>query len=618
MHWLTHGLCLVIAANGLAKHDVHRLPDPFVILTIDLEQAYTTTAIKKTRNPYWNEHIDVFVLQVLLSCLSCPYYSPILLRPMFSMVKGSSVIAVQIFDQPKFNQQSQGLLGFVNIQVAQYLNLDSELGGHGMSLSPRIDCCAPLMTKENLHRIAEVVQLDLKRSNNDLIQGKLILYLTTDLSTNSRPAGSSISRTMSQSDHLSPLINNLDVSGSETTNTPAGLSQAYTPNSRATISETSAPASTPGPLNLEGQQLQPGDASRPIRSGSTSAAVHLTSRPSSSESATGIDSSGQAFTPNNIAQHSISATEDQYGSLPEGWERRVDPLGRRYYVDHTTGATTYYRPLTVKPHVQTNAELDQPNQSGTAQSGGDAVSGDSGGATTAGSGSLPAGWEERHTPEGRPYYVDHNTRTTTWVDPRRGQGAPLTISNLGPLPSGWEMRLTSARRAYFVNHNIKTTTWDDPRVVGLPLTLETNVPQYKRDFRRKLVYFRSQPAMRVWPGNCHITIRREHILEDSYATVMRQTPNDLRMQLVIKFEEEDEPDHGGPSKLVSNITLQCSSCIVTSYLIENSFSCSHKRCSNRRTASSNVRHMTIKRNGSILPLASIPTISTTSSLSGAS
>src|SRR5258708_19758348 len=37
--------------------------------------------------------------------------------------------------------------------------------------------------------------------------------------------------------------------------------------------------------------------------------------------------------------------------------------------------------------------------------------------TTPGAGPLPAGWEERHTPEGCPYYVDHNTQTTTWVDP---------------------------------------------------------------------------------------------------------------------------------------------------------------------------------------------------------
>lgn len=30
---------------------------------------------------------------------------------------------------------------------------------------------------------------------------------------------------------------------------------------------------------------------------------------------------------------------------------------------------------------------------------------------------LPSGWEQRHTPEGHPYYVDHNTRQTSWIDP---------------------------------------------------------------------------------------------------------------------------------------------------------------------------------------------------------
>lgn len=90
----------------------------------------------------------------------------------------------------------------------------------------------------------------------------------------------------------------------------------------------------------------------------------------------------------------------------------------------------------------------------------------SGNFTTGGSGPLPAGWEERFTPEGRPYYVSHLSRTTTWVDPRRQQiirvlgpnGNHLTVqpqpvSQLGPLPSGWEMRLTSTARVYFVDHS---------------------------------------------------------------------------------------------------------------------------------------------------------------------
>ena len=45
------------------------------------------------------------------------------------MVEGSSVVAIQIFDQRKF-KGDQGFLGFVEIQVTDYLDL--ELGGHGM------------------------------------------------------------------------------------------------------------------------------------------------------------------------------------------------------------------------------------------------------------------------------------------------------------------------------------------------------------------------------------------------------------------------------------------------------------------------------------------------------
>lgn len=91
----------------------------------------------------------------------------------------------------------------------------------------------------------------------------------------------------------------------------------------------------------------------------------------------------------------------------------------------------------------------------------------------------------------------------------------------------------------------KTTTWDDPR---LPSSLDQNVPQYKRDFRRKLIYFRSQPALRPSPGQCHVKVRRTHIFEDSYAEIMRQSPNDLKKRLMIKFEGEDGLDYGGLSR----------------------------------------------------------------------
>nr|7LP5_A Chain A, Angiomotin,E3 ubiquitin-protein ligase NEDD4-like [Homo sapiens] len=31
---------------------------------------------------------------------------------------------------------------------------------------------------------------------------------------------------------------------------------------------------------------------------------------------------------------------------------------------------------------------------------------------------LPPGWEMRIAPNGRPFFIDHNTKTTTWEDPR--------------------------------------------------------------------------------------------------------------------------------------------------------------------------------------------------------
>lgn len=301
----------------------------------------------------------------------------------------------------------------------------------------------------------------------------------------------------------------------------------------------------------------------------------------------------------------LSSFEDQFGRLPSGWERRTDNLGRTYYVDHNTRSTTWTRPSSnfseseQRVARQNTTDLERqrhqnrtlpgegsrgasprpegssssaasssspPNRSTSpatsatsANSSSTAVQMMNSGTTTAGLGELPPGWEQRVTPEGRPYFVDHNTRTTTWVDPRRQQyiriyGGPNAnnttiqqqpVSQLGPLPSGWEMRLTNTARVYFVDHNTKTTTWDDPR---LPSSLDQNVPQYKRDFRRKLIYFRSQPALRILPGQCHIKVRRDHIFEDSYQEVMRQTPQDLKKRLMIKFDGEEGLDYGGVSR----------------------------------------------------------------------
>ena len=472
----------------------------------------------------------------------------------------------------------------------------------------------------------ELVVLDLKGTNEKpVVHGKLISRLSTNLTisaTSSRPTDSSLALTSFPSSDCSRSVNNYSVNNASVYYT-ASVSEPYDPSinlSDTLSSHMSFSDATPimaiSTTMIPGTQQQspPNIPARPS-SGGNSTADHLQNPPR--PSASGIVSPGQ---PINNVQHNLNADEDHCGPLPEGWERRIDPLGRTYYVDHNTHGSTWTRP-SLNQTVNNHTQEGEINVAG-AQSGNVAVVGSGGGATTAGSGRLPAGWEERYTPEGRPYYVDHSTRMTTWVDPRQqtsvrimGPNAsstslqPQTMSQLGPLPPGWEMRLTPTSRVYFVNNNAKTTTWDDPRLLS-----SLDLPQYKRDFCRKLIYFRSQPAMRVQPGTCQIKVRRNHIFEDSYVELMRQTPNDLKKRLMIKFEGEDGLDYGGLARFVPEQVLVLDGPHTP---IENSFSCSHTRCSTPFTIFSNIRHMTTARSRSLLPPGTIPRISTISSSSDA-
>lgn len=462
----------IVAAESLYKRDVFRSPDPFAVLTVDGSQTKSTSAAKKTLNPYWNE---TFQFQA----------------------NENSILVIQVFDQKKFKKKDQGFLGVVNVRIGDVIDLSSS------------------------HE--ETITRELKKSNDNIVvSGRLIIVVSHNANGSNRP---------------------------------------------------SRPVSTTGASNVQ-QTLQSGGNAVPNQANGAT----INAPPA-------IGSGTQSLAVNNNNRQ-YSSFEDQYGRLPPGWERRTDNFGRTYYVDHNSRTTTWKRPTLEQSETErgqqrqnlTDAERrqhrgrtlpdDRPlspagannitvNSTGTtpAAAGASAVSMAATGATTAGLGELPPGWEQRFTPEGRAYFVDHNTRTTTWVDPRRQQyirtyGQNTTVqqqpvSQLGPLPSGWEMRLTNTARVYFVDHNTKTTTWDDPR---LPSSLDQNVPQYKRDFRRKVIYFRSQPALRILPGQCHIKVRRDHIFEDSYQEIMRQTPEDLKKRLMIKFDGEEGLDYGGVSR----------------------------------------------------------------------
>ncbi|KAK1593123.1 HECT-domain-containing protein [Colletotrichum navitas] len=489
----------IIAADGLYKRDVFRFPDPFAVITVNGDQTKTTTAQKRTLNPYWNESFDLHVNE-------------------------DTILAVQVFDQKKFKKKDQGFLGVINVRI-----------GDVIELAPDAD--------------DQMLTRDLKKSTDNLVvHGKLIINLSTNLTTPARAGQASSSRPS--------LIPPAQGSGISTLSAPATDARPG--------SATGVPNGGPAP----GSQ------------------VNLPHRPAS------MTSNGPPPAANGTAASArqpstLSPFEDAQGRLPAGWERREDNLGRTYYVDHNTRTTSWNRPTVAGaveqrndreaatqverqrhqnrtlPEDRTGAssptlQAQQAAAAAAAQSASNSTMMHTG-ATSPGTGELPPGWEQRWTPEGRPYFVDHNTRTTTWVDPRRQQYIRMyggqnnqngtiqqqPVSQLGPLPSGWEMRLTNTARVYFVDHNTKTTTWDDPR---LPSSLDQNVPQYKRDFRRKLIYFRSQPAMRILSGQCHIKVRRSHIFEDSFAEITRQSATDLKKRLMIKFDGEDGLDYGGLSR----------------------------------------------------------------------
>lgn len=65
---------------------------------------------------------------------------------------------------------------------------------------------------------------------------------------------------------------------------------------------------------------------------------------------------------------------------------------------------------------------------------------------------LPKGWEMKYTSDrSAVYYVDHNTRTTTWSHPL-----------VNAFPMRGEMRLNKQNQIYCIDRNTKTETPSDP------------------------------------------------------------------------------------------------------------------------------------------------------------
>uniref|UniRef100_A0A3P9BHZ7 HECT-type E3 ubiquitin transferase n=1 Tax=Maylandia zebra TaxID=106582 RepID=A0A3P9BHZ7_9CICH len=231
----------------------------------------------------------------------------------------------------------------------------------------------------------------------------------------------------------------------------------------------------------------------------------------------------------NLPHQRKRTTWDRPEPLPSGWERRVDPMGRVYYVDHITRTTTWQRPTQESVRNYEEWQHQRSQLQGAMQQfnqrfiyGVDPL------------GPLPHGWGKYHV------FVHHPTRRTQWEDPRT-QG----LLNDKPLPEGWEMRFTVDGIPYFVDHNRRTTTYIDPRTGKSSLE---NGPQitYVRDFKAKVQYFRFWCQYVL--SHIKITVSRKTLFEDSFQQIMSFHPQDLRRRLWIIFPGEEGLDYGGVAR----------------------------------------------------------------------
>ncbi|XP_034483650.1 E3 ubiquitin-protein ligase Nedd-4 isoform X2 [Drosophila innubila] len=164
---------------------------------------------------------------------------------------------------------------------------------------------------------------------------------------------------------------------------------------------------------------------------------------------------------------------------------------------------------------------------------------------------LPPRWSMQVAPNGRTFFIDHEARRTTWIDPRNGRASPMpnqtrrVEDDLGPLPEGWEERVHTDGRVFYIDHNTRTTQWEDPRLSN-PNIAGQAVP-YSRDYKQKYEYFKSHIRKPTnVPNKFEIRIRRTSILEDSYRIISSVTKTDLlKTKLWVEFEGETGLDYGG-------------------------------------------------------------------------
>ncbi|XP_072470497.1 protein WWC3 isoform X3 [Notamacropus eugenii] len=133
---------------------------------------------------------------------------------------------------------------------------------------------------------------------------------------------------------------------------------------------------------------------------------------------------------------------------------------------------------------------------------------------------LPAGWEEARDFDGRIFYIDHNTRQTSWIDPRDRITKPLTFADCvgDELPLGWETVYDQQIGIYYMDHINQLTQIEDPR------------EQWRREQERMLKEYLivAQEALNAKKEIYQIKQQRFELAQEEYQQLHKMCEDDSR------------------------------------------------------------------------------------------
>ena len=214
--------------------------------------------------------------------------------------------------------------------------------------------------------------------------------------------------------------------------------------------------------------------------------------------------------------------------LPQGWEEKRTPEGKPYYIDYNTKTTHWKLPNSVPQSTYVPTYASSPKSVHTPPGSPSLYESTE---------ELPSGWGKKFTAEGKPYYIDYNTKTTHWKLPdcvpqstyvptyastsksgsnpslNRSQsvhtppGSPSLYESAEELPSGWEKKFTAEGKPYYMDYNTKTTHWKLPDSPGDSPTISS-----KTVAKRLSTKTSSTPNLPISPSNKKGSFRKSKLL----------------------------------------------------------------------------------------------------------